>query len=77
MSGGGYTDVKALHRLLMMELNMLQGTGAAGQRQSVLEVGVVSCKFYVHKTNDFYYLFWAKCVAIFRKTGHFCIVIAM
>ena len=41
VSGGGYTDVKALHRLLMMELNMLQGTGAAGQRQSVLEVGVV------------------------------------
>ncbi|XP_064397234.1 nuclear pore complex protein Nup205-like isoform X2 [Halichondria panicea] len=37
VSGGGYTDVKALHRLLMMELNMLQGTGAAGQRQSVLE----------------------------------------
>ena len=38
MSGLQYTDVKVLHKMLMSELNTLQGATAAGQRQSVLDV---------------------------------------
>lgn len=36
--GVTYYDVKALHRILVNELNNLQGNTMAGERQRILEV---------------------------------------
>lgn len=36
--GVSYYDIKALHRILMNEINNLQGTTMAGQRSLVMEV---------------------------------------
>ncbi len=54
MSGCGYTDVKALHHLLVTELGTLDGPGAAGQRRSVLEVSALS---YVYAQCEYVYFF--------------------
>lgn len=38
MSGALYCDVKQLHKMLMMELNTVQGPSLAGHHQGILEV---------------------------------------